>query len=106
MNASNVLSRLKTEIEDALGVQFEEPWQRAQFAGFARPLVDSKIDVHEFSSVAPYIGLGRAYHGNDLLEARLSEVLLGLTEAERAELKAHYKTQIERMEQKYPDLVC
>ncbi len=106
MNGCDVMVRLKAEIDDALGIQFEEPWQRRQFAGFVRVLIDSKIEVHEFPSVALDIGLGRAYDHVDLLESRLSEVLLGLSEAERAELDAHYETRIERMGRKYPDLIC
>lgn len=105
MNRDDVLSRVKTEIDDHLGVQFEEPWQRAQFAGFVGPLVRWKIDVREFSLIAPYIGLGRAYDCADLLEDQLSDVLLGLSEAETAQLRAHYETQIQRMGRKFPELI-
>jgi hypothetical protein len=105
MNDSDVLFRLKTEIDDALGVHLDEPWQQAQFARFATALVNSKVGLHEFSLVAPHIGLGRAYDRDDLLEGQLSEALPGLSEAERLELGAHYEMQVEGMKQKYPDLI-
>jgi hypothetical protein len=99
INDGNVLCRLKTEIDDALGVGLEGPWQAAHFRNFI-----TSLGAGDFSSVASHIGLGRAYVRGDLLEGTLSEVLRSFRGADTTELKSYYETQVDRMWQKYPDL--